>query len=130
MEHVWWSITGTCQKCGAELLKCLVMFSSDGELRFLLECDKCKIILNWRVFASALAEKARDNDIERCHKAPTVIPVSRRLTPPLAKSLEGLSADDIKLLKEFHILPDDPRNVDDIIREVDKGFPPLGKEEK
>ena len=83
MKHVWWSITGTCQKCGAELLKCLVMFSSDGELRFLLECDKCKIILNWRVFASALAEKARDNDIARCHTSP-VIPVSRRLTPPLA----------------------------------------------
>lgn len=81
------------------------MFSSDGELRFLLECDKCKIILNWRVFASALAEKARDNDIARCHTSP-VIPVSRRLTPPLAIPPEKLSEEDKQILKDFGIDPD------------------------
>ena len=132
MEQTWMKCGMLCPDCKQQVKLDDVAASADGELRISGLCPKCHERVSLRVFATALAHQALCNDIARCHTSP-VIPVSRRLTPPLAIPPEKISDDDRKLLEEFGICPDDPadkvppqKTVDDIIRDVDKGFPPLG----
>ena len=132
LEQAWCKIGILCPDCKQQVKLDDVAASADSELRISGICPKCKERVNWRVFASQLAHQALCNDIARCHTSP-VIPVSRHLTPPLAIPPEKRTEADKKLLKEFGICPDDPtdrvppqKTVDDIIKDTDKGFPPLG----
>ena len=106
MIHVWWGVTGNCRTCGAELLKPMVLFSSDGEMRFLFDCPKCNIVLDWRIFATALADKAKDNDEERQEKREkrVLTPPTKLLTPPFPPVF---TAEDKKWEKAMGIKPDD-----------------------
>jgi len=132
IEQGWSKVGILCPDCKQQVKLDEAAVSADSEFRFSGLCPKCKERVIWRVFAGQLIHQALCNDIARCHTSP-VIPVSRRLTPPLAIPPEKISDDDRKLLEEFGICPDDPadkvppqKTVDDIIRDVDKGFPPLG----
>ena len=124
MQQAWSNCGILCPDCKQQVRLDDVASSADGELRISGLCPKCRERVSLRVFATALAHQALCNDIARCHTSP-IVPVSRRLNPPLAIPPEKISDDDKRLLHEFGI--DDPsKTVDDIIKDTDKGFPPLG----
>jgi DNA-directed RNA polymerase subunit RPC12/RpoP len=61
----WWGNSIVCPKCGVQGSLTDFQFSADGEIRLGYKCPKCDAEFYWKVFASALQEIARGNDLQK-----------------------------------------------------------------
>lgn len=85
MNHSWWSAGIDCPTCHGVTALIGACYSSDGELMFNFFCMKCKEKLQWKVYASSLADLAHEKDLEKHLKKYFQLPtVPAPLQPPLA----------------------------------------------
>ena len=109
MSMRWWQATINCTECQTEAELKSAGFSADGELSYSFVCPKCHEILQWRIFATALAYKALENDtredkLERRHRPPLTPPLAELPSPP-----PTLTDEDKKWERDLHIDPEDGR---------------------
>lgn len=92
----WWNIEAQCNECKVSCTLQEALFSADGELTYIFQCPKCKTLVRWTLFASALAHRALMQDFHaKTNAKPCVQAPAQPITPPLA-----LPAPPITLTKQ------------------------------
>ena len=102
----WYAVSIGCPECQSDTHLQFVLYSADGELAFHFRCDACRDTVVYRVFGQALAHRALMNDLAKAFAQKDARKAKGVLVPPVTQT-ESLSTDDMKLLKEFHIEPED-----------------------
>ena len=105
MRTTWWGISVECPDCHKSCTLQGVMFSADGELRFLFSCFGCKQVVQYNVFSQALQHRALMNDVEADEKRKG----KGIVTPPLALPAPSseLTSEDRRWERAMGIDPDD-----------------------
>ena len=102
MTARWWNIDAQCNECNVSCKLQEALFSADGELTFIFQCPKCKTLVRWTVFATALAHRAIMQDFHaktNTERTPAQPPLT--LPPPPPK----LTAQDMRDLQKWAIEP-------------------------
>jgi hypothetical protein len=95
-----------CPVCHKDCELQKLLFSADSELEFIFMCLDCKRLVQWKVFATALAHRALMNDMEKTHKKEVQTgPIKPPLQLPAGEPDLKLTKQDRRDLKSLHILP-------------------------
>jgi hypothetical protein len=110
MKQTWWGVHVSCPQCKGDTTLQLAFFSSDGEMKFTFYCPTCKELLNWNVYASALAHMALRNDLQKDKlTTPVKLHPGKPVKPPLQlpRIAEHLTVNDTKWLREMNVDPEE-----------------------
>ena len=103
METSWYPIVMACSVCNQPTALAAVLYSADGELRFIGHCFECKTEIRTEVFITKLAHMALMNDLEKA-AAKSSANARQKLLPSTKPVPDQHEKDDADFLHDLGII--------------------------